>query len=74
VERGHVQQVLNPVHGLPQPWRRAKSAGVRQQYLQGQPSRWAASMTNDGRWIVKAAATTNSRRQSGASVGAGYQW
>jgi len=33
-----------------------------------------SSMTNDGRWIVKAAATTNSRRQSGASVGAGYQW
>lgn len=27
-----------------------------------------------GRWIVKAAATTNSRGKSGAAVGAGFSW
>jgi autotransporter adhesin len=33
-----------------------------------------STYTDNGRWIVKAAATTNSRGKTGAAVGAGFQW
>ncbi|WP_343585978.1 YadA-like family protein [Herbaspirillum sp.] len=65
------------VAGLPQPGAPGKSMlSIAGSTYEGQTglALGLSTYTENGRWIVKAAATTNSRGKTGAAVGAGFQW
>ncbi|TWC71724.1 autotransporter adhesin [Herbaspirillum sp. SJZ099] len=65
------------VAGLPQPGAPGKSmVAIAGSTYEGQTglALGLSTYTDNGRWIIKAAATTNSRGKTGAVVGAGFQW
>lgn len=63
--------------GLPQPTAPGKNmvaAAVGSYDGEGAMAMGIARVDNEGKWVLKAGGTLNSRGKIGAAVGAGYQW
>ncbi|MFL9925932.1 YadA-like family protein [Herbaspirillum lusitanum] len=65
------------VAGLPQPTEAGRSMlAVSGGTYEGQSGMalGLSTITDNGKWVIKASATTNTRGRTGAVVGAGFQW